>query len=250
MSGHSKWANIKHRKGKLDAQRGASFTKAAREIIVAVKQGGPEPEANFRLRLAIQAAKSINMPNDSISRAVKRAVGDSDADNYEEMVYEGYGPGGSAFIVEATTNNRNRTAADVRFLFSKNGGNLGETGCVGWMFDRKGIVEVPKSEYSGDEESLMEITLDAGAEDIAENDDSFEIYCAPENTDVLRKAVEAANVPMVAVKIGRIPQNMMVVDEEGAVALLKLYDALEEHDDVQSVYSNFEIPDEILEKLN
>ena len=157
MSGHSKWANIKHRKEKADAQKGAAFTKAAREIIVAVKQGGPDPEANFKLRMAIQSAKSANMPNDSITRAIKRAAGEGQNENYEEMVYEGYGPAGVAFIVEATTENRNRTASDVRYLFSKHGGNLGETGCVGWMFERKGVIEVPKASFAGSEDDLMMI---------------------------------------------------------------------------------------------
>lgn len=249
MSGHSKWANIKHRKEKADAQKGAAFTKAAREIIVAVKQGGPDPEANFKLRMAIQSAKSANMPNDSITRAIKRAAGEGQNENYEEMVYEGYGPAGVAFIVEATTENRNRTASDVRYLFSKHGGNLGETGCVGWMFERKGVIEVPKASFAGSEDDLMMIALEAGAEDLVSGDEVYEITTAPEDTDAVRRQLDAAGVQYESVKLDRIPKNTVTLNLSQAVSVFKLVDALEDHDDVQQVFCNFDIPDDVMEQL-
>ena len=250
MSGHSKWANIKHKKAKADAQRGASFTKAAREIIVAVKQGGPDPEGNFRLRMAIQAAKSINMPNDSIQRAIKRASGDGENNNYEEIVYEGYGPAGVAFIVEAATDNRNRTASDVRYIFSKNGGNMGESGCVSWMFDRKGVIEISKSTYSGDEDELMMIAIDAGADDLVSYDEGFEVICAPEQTDNVRKVLESASLTLESAKISRMPKNTVNIDDkDSALSVLKLMDMLDEYDDVQQVFANFEISEAIMDDL-
>jgi|CZCA01.1.fsa_nt_gi YebC/PmpR family DNA-binding regulatory protein len=249
MSGHSKWANIKHKKAKADAQRGAAFTKASRELHVAVKQGGPDPEANFRLKMAIQAARAVNMPNDTIQRAIKRAAGDGDGESYEEIVYEGYGPGGVALVVEAMTDNRNRTASDVRHIFSRHGGNLGETGCVNWMFDRKGSITVDTESFAGDEDEMMMIALDAGAEDLKAYDDYYEIITSPEDLDAVRKAMESAGVEYSGARIIRVPQNVMVLGTKEAGPAMRLVDALDEHDDVQHVYTNFDIPDEVLEEL-
>lgn len=249
MSGHSKWANIKHKKAKADAQRGAAFTKVARELIVAVKQGGADPEGNFRLKMAIQAAKSVNMPNDTIQRAIKRAAGDSDGDNFEEIVYEGYGPHGVALIVEATTDNRNRTASDVRYLFSRHGGNLGETGCVSWMFDRKGEITVKTEAFTEGEDAMMLIAMDAGAEDLKVEDDSYIIMTSMEDLDTVRKAIEAAGVEIESADLVRAAKTIMTLGLREAESTMKLVDALDEHDDVQNVFGNFDIPDEILEQL-
>ncbi|MEA4882084.1 MAG: YebC/PmpR family DNA-binding transcriptional regulator [Clostridia bacterium] len=249
MSGHSKWANIKHKKAKADAQRGAAFTKAARELIVAVKQGGPDPEANFRLRMAIQDAKSVNMPNETMQRAIKKAAGDSDGVSYEEIVYEGYGPAGVALIVEATTDNRNRTASDVRYIFSRHGGNLGETGCVGWMFDRKGSITIDKESFAGGEDAMMMIAMDSGAEDLKEYEEHYEILTSPEDLDTVRKAVERAGVEYSGVRIISVPKALMTLNLKEAISAMKIVDALDEHDDIQHVYHNFDIPDEVLEQL-
>ena len=249
MSGHSKWANIKHKKAKADAQRGAAFTKAARELIVAVKQGGPDPEGNFRLRMAIQAAKAVNMPNDTMQRAIKKAAGDADGENYEEVVYEGYGPAGVALIVEAMTDNRNRTASDVRYLFSRHGGSLGETGCVSWMFDRKGMVTVDSENYSDGEDGMMLIAMEAGAEDLKVDDDYYEMLTSPEDLDTVRRAVEGAGVECSEARIVRVPKTVMTLGLKESASAMRLVDALDEHDDVQHVFTNFDIPDEILEQL-
>ena len=249
MSGHSKWANIKHKKAKADAQRGAAFTKVARELIVAVKQGGPDPDGNFRLKMAVQAAKAVNMPNDTIQRAIKKAAGDTDGENYEEIVYEGYGPAGIALIVEAMTDNRNRTASDVRYLFSRHGGNLGETGCVSWMFDRKGMITVDSETYSDGEDGMMLIAMDAGAEDLKVYDDYYEMLTSPEELDSVRRAVESASVEWSEARIVRVPKAAMTLGVKEAASAMRLVDALDEHDDIQHVYTNFDIPDEVLEQL-
>ncbi|HAI85537.1 MAG TPA: YebC/PmpR family DNA-binding transcriptional regulator [Firmicutes bacterium] len=249
MSGHSKWANIKHKKAKADAQRGAAFTKVARELIVAVKQGGPDPDGNFRLKMAVQAAKAVNMPNDTIQRAIKKAAGDTDSENYEEVVYEGYGPAGIALIVEAMTDNRNRTASDVRYLFSRHGGNLGETGCVSWMFDRKGMITVDSETYSDGEDGMMLIAMDAGAEDLKVYDDYYEMLTSPEELDSVRRAVESAGVEWSEARIVRVPKAAMTLGVKEAASAMRLVDALDEHDDIQHVYTNFDIPDEVLEQL-
>ncbi len=249
MSGHSKWANIKHKKAKADAQRGAAFTKVARELIVAVKQGGPDPEGNFRLKVAIQAAKAVNMPNDTIQRAIKKASGDADSENYEEVVYEGYGPAGIALIVEAMTDNRNRTASDIRYLFSRHGGNLGETGCVGWMFDRKGMITVDSETYSDGEDGMMLVAMDAGAEDLKVYDDCYEMLTSPEELDAVRREVESAGVEWSEARIVRVPKTVMTLGLKEAASAMRLVDALDAHDDVQHVYTNFDIPDELLEQL-
>ncbi|MGB4337986.1 MAG: YebC/PmpR family DNA-binding transcriptional regulator [Bacillota bacterium] len=250
MSGHSKWANIKHKKAKADAQRGAAFTKVSREIAVAVKQGGADPEANFRLRMAIQAARAVNMPNESIQRAIKRASGEGDAENYEEVVYEGYGPHGVALMVEATTDNRNRTASDVRYLFSRHGGNLGESGCVSWMFQRKGEITVKAETFTqGGEDEMMLIALEAGAEDLKLEDGSYVITTSVEELDGVRRNLEAAGVQVESASLVRVPTNVVTLGLNEARSILKLVDALDDHDDVQNVFGNFDIPDEVLEQL-
>ncbi|MBQ2764272.1 MAG: YebC/PmpR family DNA-binding transcriptional regulator [Firmicutes bacterium] len=248
MSGHSKWANIKRRKGAQDAERAKAFTKISREIIVAVQQGGPDPDGNFRLKLMIQKAKAANMPNDNINRCIQKAAGNTEGSKMDEIIYEGYGPAGTAILLEIMTDNRNRTASEIRYLFSRNGGNLGETGCVAWMFDRIGRIVIPME--GKDEDDVMMTALDAGAEDVSFEDGNCEVTTLPENLEEVRKALEAAGLEMTEVEVTRVPQNTVAVEDvEQARQVLKLYDALDEYDDVQNAYSNFEISDEILEQL-
>lgn len=248
MSGHSKWANIKRRKGAQDAERAKAFTKISREIIVAVQQGGPDPDGNFRLKLMIQKAKAANMPNDNINRCIQKAAGNAEGSKMDEIIYEGYGPAGTAILLEIMTDNRNRTASEIRYLFSRNGGNLGETGCVAWMFDRIGRIVIPME--GKDEDTVMMTALDAGAEDVAFEDGNCEVTTLPENLEDVRKELEAAGLEMTEVEVTRVPQNTVAVEDvEQARQVLKLYDALDEYDDVQNAYSNFEISDEILEQL-
>ncbi|MBQ4092132.1 MAG: YebC/PmpR family DNA-binding transcriptional regulator [Firmicutes bacterium] len=248
MSGHSKWANIKRRKGAQDAERAKAFTKISREIIVAVQQGGPDPDGNFRLKLMIQKAKAANMPNDNINRCIQKAAGNTEGNKMDEIIYEGYGPAGTAILLEIMTDNRNRTASEIRYLFSRNGGNLGETGCVAWMFDRIGRIVIPME--GKDEDDVMMTALDAGAEDVSFEDGNCEVTTLPENLEEVRKALEAAGLEMTEVEVTRVPQNTVAVEDvEQARQVLKLYDALDEYDDVQNAYSNFEISDEILEQL-
>ncbi len=250
MSGHSKWANIKHKKEKTDAARGAAFTKAAREVMVAAKQGGGDPNTNFKLRMAIVAAKAVNMPNDSITKAIKRVTGGDEEFIYEEISYEGYGPAGTALIVECMTENRNRTAADVRYMFSRSGGNMGESGSVAWMFDRRGVITITRAAFKGDEDKLMELALEAGAIDIVTDDpDVYEVITEPTELDAVRKSLEAHGVEFTEVRPKMLPKNTMVMDIEGASKVLRFIDTLEEHDDVQRVYTNMEIPDDVMAKL-
>ncbi len=250
MSGHSKWANIKHRKEKQDALKGKLFTKLGRELIVAAKMGGPNPEANFRLKIAIQKAKAANMPNDNINRAIQRGAGGQDSNNYEELVYEGYGPGGVAVMMNILTDNRNRTAGEIRHIFSKNGGNLGETGCVGWMFDKKGVLVLAADETTLSEDDLMLLALDKGAEDIKFEEDEIQIITAPEEFQSVKEALEKEGLSFTRAELAMIPQNTVEIkDLEQAKLLLRMMDYLEEHDDVQDVYANFYIPDEIMEQL-
>ncbi len=250
MSGHSKWANIKHKKEKTDAARGAAFTKAAREVMVAAKQGGGDPNTNFKLRMAIVAAKAVNMPNDSITKAIKRVTGGDEEFIYEEISYEGYGPAGTALIVECMTENRNRTAADVRYMFSRSGGNMGESGSVAWMFDRRGVITISRAAFKGDEDKLMELALEAGAIDIVTDDpDVYEVITEPTELDAVRKSLEAHGVEFTEVRPKMLPKNTMVMDIEGASKVLRFIDTLEEHDDVQRVYTNMEIPDDVMAKL-
>lgn len=241
MAGHSKWANIQHRKGRQDAKRGAMFTKAAKEIIIAAKNGG-DPAANSRLRAAIAAAKAINLPKDKIETAIRKGTGAEAGGDLFEINYEGYGPSGIAFIVETATDNKNRTVADVRHLFTKYGGNLGENGSVAWMFDRKGIIAIDSSKTS--EDALMEVALEAGAEDVVEDGESFEITTSLEDFISVRDALEAAGIEMESAELAFVAQNSITVDAETAEKLLRFVDVLEEHDDVQKVHANFELPDD------
>ncbi len=246
MSGHSKWATIKHQKGVADARRGQLFTKLTREIIVAARQGGANPDMNVRLRLAIQKARDNNMPLDNIERAIKRAVGGQDAASLTEMTLEGYGPNGVAIMVEAMTDNRNRTVAEVRSVFSKHGGSMGESGCVSWMFESKGIITVEVSNQEAEELEL--IAIDAGAADFKEEGSYLEIYTDPANLEKVREAIEK-HKPIDSAEISLIPANTMMLDEKHALQTLKLLDHLEELDDVQRVSSNADFSDEIMEKL-
>ncbi|HZG27601.1 DNA-binding regulatory protein, YebC/PmpR family [Ensifer adhaerens] len=247
MAGHSQFKNIMHRKGKQDSVRSKLFSKLAREITVAAKAGLPDPAMNARLRLAIQNAKAQSMPKDNIDRAIKKAAG-ADGENYDEVRYEGYGPGGVAVIVEALTDNRNRTASNVRSLFTKAGGALGETGSVSFSFDRVG--EITYKASVGDADKVMEAAIEAGAEDVETTEDGHTIYCGFEDTNEVAKALEAVLGEAETVKSVWKPQNTIPVDEEKAQSLMKLIDNLEDDDDVQNVYSNFEVSDEVMAKLS
>lgn len=241
MAGHSKWSNIKHRKGKQDAQRGKIFTKLGREIAIAVKQGGSDPETNSKLKDAIAKAKANNMPNDNIMRSIKKAAGDVDTSNYEEIVYEGYGPCGVAVIVEATTDNRNRTAGEVRHFFDKFGGNLGTTGCVSFMFDRKGVLIIEKKETI-DEDTIMMDVLEAGADDFNSEDDYYEVLTAPENFGAVRDSLEAKGYTFASAEVEMIPQTTTKIDTPEQYELMeKLLNNLEDMDDVMNVYHNWEM---------
>lgn len=241
MSGHSKFANIKHKKEKNDAAKGKIFTIIGREIAVAVKEGGPDPANNSRLRDVIAKAKSNNMPNDTIERGIKKAAGDANSVNYESVTYEGYGPSGVAIIVDALTDNKNRTASNVRNAFTKGSGSVGTQGCVSYMFDKKGQIIVAKEEYETDADELMMLALDAGAEDFAEEEDSYEILTAPEDFSDVRLALEEAGVPMASVEVTMIPQTWVeLTDETDLKNLQKTLDLLDEDDDVQVVYHNWD----------
>jgi YebC/PmpR family DNA-binding regulatory protein len=244
MSGHSKWSSIKHKKGAADAKRGKIFTKIIKEITVATRIGGGDPDGNPRLRTAIMGAKSKNMPVDNITRAIKKGTGELEGIQYEEHTYEGYGPGGAAIFLEAMTDNKNRTVSEIRAALGKAGGNLGENGCVGWMFEKKGLITV-KAEVKSEDE-LMELAIDAGADDLQTVDEQYEITTAVENFEAVRKALEDAGVAMELAEITRIPQNTVSIDEKKGKALLKLMDILDDHDDIQKAYSNFDISDEVM----
>ena len=244
MSGHSKWAQIKRQKGVADAKRGQLFTKLGREIVAAVRQGGPNLEANFRLRLAVQRARDNNMPVDNIERAIKRAAGGSEGANLAEAIYEGYGPGGAAILLEAMTDNRNRTTAEVRNVFARGGGNLGESGCVTWLFETKGVITVE----AADAEELALYVIDAGAEDIKIIDGSLEVHTRPEDLEMLRKALEERNQNIVSAEALMVPKSVVMLEEKEALQTLRLLDRLEELDDVQRVFTNADFPDEALEK--
>jgi YebC/PmpR family DNA-binding regulatory protein len=247
VAGHSKWANTKHRKARVDAQKGKIFTKVAREIIVAAREGGGDVNANFRLRLAVQKARENNMPNDSIQRAIQKGTGDMDGENYEQVNYEGYASGGVAVLLEVLTDNRNRTVAEIRHLLSKHGGSLGETGCVSWMFTRKGLILVKKEEVALEEDDLILIALEAGAEDIKPEDDSFNIITQPEDFESVKLYLQEQNVPVAGSELTMLPQTTVSIDNpDEAARILKLMDALEDQDDVQNVYANFDIPEELM----
>lgn len=243
MSGHSKWATIKRKKAKVDAQRGKVFTRLAREIIIAARQGGGDPEGNMRLKAAVQRAKEANIPNDNIMRAIQKGAGEIGGSNYEEIIYEGYGPGGVAVLIDIMTDNRNRTAGEIRHLFSRNGGSLGESGCVAWMFHEKGLIVVEKTDEIIDEDELMLLALDSGADDFKVEEDSFEITCEPDDLQNVREALEKAEIKIDLAETTMVPQTTVNLEGKEAEQMMRLMDALEEHDDVQNVYANFEIDD-------
>jgi YebC/PmpR family DNA-binding regulatory protein len=248
MSGHSKWATIKRKKGAKDAARGKVFSKLIKEITIAARHGGGDPAGNPRLRTAIEAAKAENMPGTNIDRAVKRGTGELEGVTYEEITYEGYGPGGIAVLVEAATDNRVRTVGEIRHVFAKGGGNMAEAGAVSWMFHSRGLIVVERSAM--DEEKLMDLALEAGADDVnTDGSESYEIITSLAGFDKVRKALESAGVATVSAELAKVPQNTVAVSEKDAPAVLRLIDALEEHDDVQKVYANFQIADDVLTRL-
>ena len=241
MSGHSKFANIKHKKERNDAAKGKIFTVIGRELAVAVKEGGPDPANNSKLRDVIAKAKANNMPNDTIDRGIKKAAGDAASVNYETLTYEGYGPSGVAIIVDTLTDNKNRTAANVRSAFTKGGGNMGNSGCVSFMFDEKGLIVIDKEEIDMDEEELMMAALDAGAEDFSEEEDSFEILTSPDDFSKVRETLEKEGIPMAEAEITMIPQNYVTLSDENDIKFLnRTLDLLDEDDDVQAVYHNWD----------
>ena len=243
MSGHSKWANIKHKKEKTDAQRGKIFTKIGRELSIAVRSGGPDPAVNTKLADFIAKANDNNMPNETISRSIKKAAGEGDAANYEELTYEGYGPAGVAVILEILTDNRNRTAGEMRHIFDKAGGSMGATGCVGWMFDKKGVIVIERTPDTDEDELTMQ-AIEAGAEDITPQDDAFEIYTSPEEFSSVRKALEDAGYVFLSAEIDRIPQTTVSVDDEALKKVNWMLDMFEDNDDVQNVFHNALLPEE------
>lgn len=246
MSGHSKWSTIKHKKGAADAKRGKVFTRILKEMTVAARLGGGDPNGNPRLRAAVAEAKANNMPKDNIERAIKRGTGELEGATYEEITYEGYGPGGVAIIVEALTDNTNRTTPEIRHMFEKNGGNLGTPGSVRFQFEKKGYFAVEKSAVS--EEKLMEIALEAGADDLqTEEPEVFEVYTTPDAFEAVRQALETNKIPTVEAKLGMIPSNYVSVDEAKSKQIMRLLESLDDHDDVQNVWSNFDIPAEMME---
>jgi YebC/PmpR family DNA-binding regulatory protein len=248
MSGHSKWHSIKHKKAAADSKRGRIFTRLIKEMTAAARGGGGDVDANPRLRLAVATAKAANMPADNIKKAIMRGTGELPGISYEDVNYEGYGPGGVAIFMHVLTDNRNRTVAELRHLLSKNGGNLGETGCVGWMFERKGYFVVEKS--SADEEKLMELALGVGADDMREDGSNFEILTTPENFEAVRVALEKEKVPTATAEISMIPQNYVKLEGKHAQTMLKLMEALEDHEDIQNVWSNFDIDESELEQAS
>ncbi len=249
MAGHSKWSNIKRKKAKTDAVRSRLFTRLGREIMVAVREGGSDPETNFRLNMVIDKARNANMPNDNIIRAIQRGSGTLEGSNLEEVVYEGYGPGGVAVMLELLTDNRNRTASEIRHIFSRHGGNLGEGGCVAWMFSQKGSLLIDRSGLEKSIDEVMMDALDAGAEDVQEDGEMIEILTEPADFADVEEALAKKGYQFDEAQIARIPQNTVKLDRDDAELTLKLMDELEEHDDVQDVYSNFDIPDDILAEL-
>ncbi|MCJ7525461.1 MAG: YebC/PmpR family DNA-binding transcriptional regulator [Candidatus Aminicenantes bacterium] len=248
MSGHSKWSSIKHKKAATDAKRGKIFTRFIRELTIAARAGGGDPESNARLRHAIDGAKAVNMPSDNIKKAIQRGTGELEGVNYEEIGYEGYGPGGVAILAEAMTDNKNRTVSEVRHVFSKYNGNLGEQGCVSWMFARKGVILVPQS-ASGEDE-LMEIVLESGGEDMVKEGNFYEITTLTEDFDKVQDALKAKNIVIESAEISKVPSTYIKLDGKQAEQMLKLYDKLEELDDIQNVWANFDIADEDIEKFN
>ncbi len=249
MSGHSKWSSIKHKKAAVDAKRGKAFSRIAKEITVAAKLGGGDPDGNPRLRLAMDKAKGVNMPSDKIKRATMKGTGELPGEIYDEITYEGYGPAGVAIFIETLTNNKNRTVGEIRHLLTKHGGSLGENGCVSWMFEKSGLILVEKAK--ADEDKLMEVALEAGAKDMKSEpeEDSYEITTEPADYEAVKKAIEDAGIEIAMADISMLPQNSVSLDEKGASQVLRLMDAIEDQDDVQNVYANFEIPQDIMDKV-
>ncbi len=249
MSGHSKWSSIKHKKAVVDSKRGKAFSRMAKEITVAARIGGGDPDGNPRLRLVMDKAKGANMPGDNIKRAILKGTGELPGETYDEITYEGYGPAGVAIFIETLTNNKNRTVGEIRHLLTKHGGNLGEDGCVAWMFEKCGLILVDKS--GSEEDMLMEVALEAGAKDMKSEpgEDSYEITTELADFEAVRKAIEGAGVKISLAEISRIPKNTVALDEKGASQVLKLMDLIEDQEDVQNVYANFDIPGEILDKV-
>jgi YebC/PmpR family DNA-binding regulatory protein len=247
MSGHSKWSTIKRKKGKEDQKRGQVFSRLAREIIVAARQGGGDPTANSRLKVAVQAAKAANMPADNIARAIKRGTGEVEGAHFEEVMYEAYGPGGVAMCVAVMTDNKNRTTPEMRHILDRHGGSMAEVGAVTWMFERKGMVVVDRERAT--EDQLMEAVLDAGAEDIRESDDVFEIYCPSDALADVTDALAAAGIDFATAEVSLVPKTVIPLEGKNAAKFLKLLEALEDHDDVQTVFANFDIPPAVMEEL-
>jgi YebC/PmpR family DNA-binding regulatory protein len=247
MSGHSKWASIKHKKGAVDAKRGKVFTKLIKEITVATRLGGKDPDSNSRLRVAIAAAKAENMPKENIERAIKKGTGELEGSNYEEVTYEGYGPGGVAVLIEVLTDNKNRAVADVRHLFERSGGNLGESGCVAWMFSQKGLIVLQKDQV--EEEMLFELALEAGADDIKEDEKELEVITEPSSFEKVKTAVENAEIRYTLAEITMIPKTTVKIDDKHAQQMLTLMENLEDNEDVNHVYANFDISDEVMEAI-
>jgi YebC/PmpR family DNA-binding regulatory protein len=248
MSGHSKWSTIKHKKAAKDAKKGKIFTKLIKEITVAARIGGGDINANPRLRTAVITARSNSMPNDNIERAIKKGTGELEGVSYEEIQYEGYGPGGAAIIAQVLTDNKNRTVSEIRRLFSKHGGNLGETGCVGWMFDKKGVIGIDRAAI--DEDRLVGIVLEVGAEDVKAEDDIFEVVTPPEELEKVKERLEQEKVPLASAQVTLVPKNTVTIDAKHVEQILKLTEELEDHDDVQNVSANFNIPTELMEEAS
>jgi len=248
MSGHSKWSSIKHKKAATDAKRGKIFTRFIRELSIAARSGGGDPESNSRLRHAIDGARAANMPSDNIKKAIQRGTGELEGVNYEEFSYEGYGPGGVAILADAMTDNKNRTVSEVRHVFEKYNGNLGQQGCVSWMFARKGVILVPQSAIGEDE--LMEIIIENGAEDMVKEGSSYEITTATEDFDKVHQALKAKKIPVESAEIAKVPSTYIKLEGKQAEQMLRLYEKLEELDDIQNVWANFDIADEEIEKFN
>jgi YebC/PmpR family DNA-binding regulatory protein len=248
MSGHSKWSTIKRKKGKADAERGRAFTRFIREITVAARNGGGDPESNPRLRSAVDAARSSNMPAVNIDKAIKRGTGELPGITYEEQSYEGYGPQGIAILVETLTDNKNRTTSEIRHILVRNGGHMGELGCVSWMFTQKGSITVEKGKVQEDE--LMTIALDAGAEDVTDEKEFFDVVTAPGDLEKVKNRLKEAGIPVSAAQLTKVPQTYVKLDGKHAEQAVRLMETIEDHDDVQKIYSNFDIPDEIIEQLN
>ncbi len=249
MSGHSKWAQVKHKKAVVDAKKGKIFTKIVKEISVAARLGGGDTEGNPRLRVAIDKAKEVNMPQENIKRAIMKGTGELPGVSYEESIYEGYGPGGTAILLEVLTDNKNRTVSEIRHIMTKHDGNLGEAGCVAWMFEKKGYIIVEKAKI--DEDSLMSVALEAGAEDMKNDpgEDSYEIITAPEDMNKVKASLEAAGISLSLAEITMLPKSYVALDGKSAEVMIRLVDALEDHEDVQNVYTNFDVPEEVMAKV-